>query len=248
VELLNQLLQTAGIVAPGFVAMKLIYIFGAQRQRPQWEWTVWSVLVGLACNAVATWVLELRLRVAIGSDDVALLLNRFGFALLFAGLVILGWGFLKHSDEPFRRPVRSSSQQGGWFKKPDDIRVWLRRSLTDSAWDEVVDDAILHERWMEVITSGPDGETAYRGWLHAGGREDAKAEPWLYLRSVKHRKDPGGWTKLEGTHGMLIHRDQIKRIRVFEKAGAENAPEESDTALAETNEPDEAAEAAEGPH
>jgi hypothetical protein len=231
VELFDQLLRTAGIVAPGFVAMKLIYIFGAQRQRPQWEWTVWSVLVGLGCDVVATWLVGLPIGVDWIPIDVGVVVLRFAIALLFAGVVIVAWGLLKHSDEGFR----------AWFKRPDQARVWLRRTLTDSAWDEVVDDAVMHKRWMEVITTGPGGETAYRGWLDAGGREDAKAEPWLYLRRVKHRRDPGGWTELEGTHGMLIHRDHITRIRMFESAGTENVPKEQDTALAAPNTPDQGA-------
>ena len=32
-------------LAPGFVALKVFQLFGAQRKRSDWEWTTWSVLV-----------------------------------------------------------------------------------------------------------------------------------------------------------------------------------------------------------
>jgi hypothetical protein len=223
VEIVDQLLETAGLVAPGFVSMKLIYQFGAQRQRAQWEWTVWSVLVGLACDVVARWIVSWPLGLTFPQADVTLVIVRFALALAFAFAAIFIWGLLKHDDQAVR----------SWFKRPDSYRVWLRRLLTDSAWDEVVDDAVLHERWMEVIVAVDTGEAAFRGWLHAGGREDSKAEPWLYLRRVKFRDDNAVWTEFAGTHGMLLHRDQIKRIRVFDTVGRENSPRETDTALAD---------------
>lgn len=57
------------------------------------------------------------------------------------------------------------------------------------------------------------------------GREDAKAEPWLYLRRVQHRAAPDGpFEEMAQTHGLLIHRDQIKRVRVFTAEGEDAAP------------------------
>ena len=201
----DQLLTTAGLLAPGFVAMKLFYVFGAQRQRLQWEWAAWSVLISLPIDAVTRFA-KPGIRSMGAPDWLADGGVRLILAVLGALIAALLWQVVvKPSDKKYI--------------------VKLRRFVTDSAWDEVMDDAVAHERYLEVVTEGPSSELTYRGWLSTSGREDAAAEPWLYLRQVLHQvTQDGDWVELEGTHGLMIHRDHIKRVRVFNTVLRDDTP------------------------
>lgn len=208
-DIADQLVNAAGLLAPGFIAMKLFYVFGAQRQRSQWEWTTWSVLISLPID----WVARVAAPGLAGRTDVALTATALGLPvaaiepavdvavrLALAGggalAAILAWQYMKRSNH--------------------DAVVWFRRALTDSAWDEVTDDAVNRERYVEVVTASPQGdEVFYRGWLSTVGREDSRAEPWLYLKDVTYKTRSNAVGKpMEGTDGLLIHREHIKRIRV----------------------------------
>jgi hypothetical protein len=198
-DITQQLLSAAGLLAPGFIAMKLFYVFGAQRQRSQWEWTTWSVLISLPIDwvtAIAAPSVEANTKIPSLAADLA---TRYGFAIGAAAVACYVWRKLKQSDK--------------------DRVVWLRRALTDSAWDEVTDDAVLHKRYLEVVTRGDnDREVTFKGWLSTAGREDSRAEPWLYLRQVEERTEPDGrWRETAGLHGLLLHRDHIERIRVLDE-------------------------------
>jgi hypothetical protein len=202
----SDIITVAGLVAPGFLAMKLFYTFGAQRQRAQWEWIVWSALIGLPADALARWVTGTFTHPADWPDwpvDGAVrLLLPCGLALLFAWV--------------WRERVKPAEE--GWLR-------FLRRGLTDSAWDEVMDDAVQHERWVEIVTETSSGEVSYTGWLSTVGREDSAAERWVYIEKVQHRPGDGAeLVPLVATHGLLIHRDHIKRIRIFDLMGAKAEP------------------------
>lgn len=88
-----------------------------------------------------------------------------------------------------------------------------------------MDDAVRHKRWVELVTDTPAGEVSYTGWLSTVGREDSAAERWVYIEKVQERRRREGEREtLPGTHGLLIHRDHIKRIRVFDLTGADSEP------------------------
>lgn len=206
-DLAEQLLTAAGIVAPGFVAIKLFDVFGAQRQRAQWEWTAWSVGISLPIAWLARAIApEVSARTGLAADVTEVIVAMI-LAVLIAGIGIWLWRTMKRSDH--------------------DRVVAFRRAVTDSAWDEVMDDALAHERWLEVITAGTEREQAFRGWLSTAGREDTKAEPWLYLRRVQRQATlDGPFEEMPGTHGLLIHRDHIRRVRVFYAEGENAVPVE----------------------
>lgn len=160
-DLANQVLAAGGLFAPGFIAMRLIYTFGAHRQRVQWEWVTWSVLLSLPIKAAADYVKPWAIENGFGEstpDDVRDAVLRLTIALIVAGATIAAWYLIKRSDRG--------------------VSVWLRRNLTDSAFDDVLDDAVIHQRWVWVATKTA-GE--YIGWVHTAGREDSGAEPWMYL-------------------------------------------------------------------
>lgn len=76
----QQLVDLIILAGPGFIALKVFYIFRAEPGRSQWEWTVWSVLAGFllawpgalfapyiaATAAVDVTVADFGVRVAVG--------------------------------------------------------------------------------------------------------------------------------------------------------------------------------------
>jgi len=178
-------------LGPGFLALKIFYLFGAQRPRSEWEWTTWSVLASLPLVWIASWVAPLiadKASLPPGGVDTSL---RFFLALVAGMSGAWAWRRLRSST---RRAAR-----------------WIRIAVTDSAWDQALDDANLFDRPIEIVTT--DG-SCYRGRLRYGGREDTQAEGWMYLVYPDVRKD-GCYRPVRGAHGLLVHRDKIDRIRVF---------------------------------
>jgi hypothetical protein len=213
VDLATELLKTAGLLAPGFIAMKLFYVFGAQRQRAQWEWAAWSVLVALPINWLALQLTPYIVQQSGWASDLADAVVRMSLAVVLAGFAVAIWQY------GIKRRDRATT---------------LRRFLTDSAWDDVMDEAVHKGRWLEVITTGNEKEIRFLGWLATAGREDNKAEPWVYLVDVRRNDGPSkGWVPLDKTAGLLIHRDHIERIRVLEAVKEEKNPEVVGSAAAE---------------
>ncbi len=198
------LIEAALFLAPGFLALKIFYLFGAQRPRSQWEWTTWSIVASLPLNGLA-WLI---------AGLIALVLSRPAFpvsatstpwqpdgasialALLLAGLaglfVAFGW-----------RRVRASDNERA---------VWLRRQVTDSAWDQALEDAHNKDRPIAVVM---DDGTRYRGRLRYGGREDAQASGWIYLYWPDKRDErTREWVRIRGVHGLLVERGKLRMLQV----------------------------------
>lgn len=181
----------AALLGPGFIALKVFYVYRAQPGRSQWEWTVWSVLAGFpiawAVQAPASWLAP-PLRLDPSTLDVLL---RVGLAVLAGVIAGVGWERLMNSKGP---------RLEGW-----------RRRLRDYAWDAIVEDVLRNNRY--VVADTTDG-MSYRGWIEYAAREDAKAEPWIYLTQVKvvGGEEPNPYE--EPLHGVLLHRERINRIRV----------------------------------
>ena len=199
------LIEAALFLAPGFLALKLFYLFGAQRPRSQWEWTTWSIIASLPLNAVA-WLAAGLVAVVVARPASPVVAAStpwqpdgasVAFALILAGasglLAALAW-----------RRVRGSENQRA---------VWLRRELTDSAWDQALEDAHHKERAIAVAL---DDGTWYRGRLQYGGREDAQAAGWMYL-SWPDKKDAQTleWKRIRGVHGLLIDRGKVRIVQVY---------------------------------
>lgn len=158
----EQVALTAALLGPGFVALKVFYIFRAQPGRSQWEWTVWSVLAGLGLAWLVEWPATLlAARTGLGLDLV-----QIGARLLLAVVIgaLLGRLWFAIMASPHPRADR------------------LARRLTDSAWDRVFDNVATHSRHVVVDTT--DDATFY-GWVNVAGREDTRAHPFIYLTDVK---------------------------------------------------------------
>ncbi len=201
----GDVLQFIAVIGPGFVLLKVLYVFGGQHRRLEWEWVVWSVLIGLVLtSASAGFVGFFSFIEGPMPRDSVLVLTSFGLAAgCGAGLAYL-WERVKQSRRPEARR--------------------LHRWISDSAWDFVLDEANRRDTGVEIITEVDDKEVAYYGTLDTFGQEVAQAEPWIYLTFV-YRWDPdrGYLPMSDRTEGMLFHRRNIKRLRFI----AENKPQET---------------------
>lgn len=199
----NEIIDGLVILAPGFLLLKLVYLFGGQHRRLEWEWAVWSAMLGVALSAVAA--------VIIGVGDTVGMAGPVPrpaaqTSLSFALAIVLGLGLAY----AWRRLGRTAH--------PDALR--LRRFIADSAWDFVLDEAATYNRGVEVILLIGDKEVGYFGSLHTYGQEVSAVEPWIYLEHV-YRWDEAAdrYTPMSArTVGMLFHRDQIVRLRFIEPA------------------------------
>ena len=182
-------------LAPGFLALKLFYLFGAQRPRSQWEWTTWSVIASFPINGAAAVIRQWTGGIAVTwtAPDAPQIVMQVVIAS-GAGLAgALAW-----------RLVRGSKR---------DVADRIRMAVGVSAWDETLEDAQRHRRQAEVWLE--DGER-YLGTVRYAGREDNKAEGWLYLTFPEiYDEGKKAFRHAIGTHGYLVHRDRIKWIRIL---------------------------------
>jgi hypothetical protein len=88
----------------------------------------------------------------------------------------------------------------------------LRRELTDSAWDQALEDAAKCGRAIEVTLES--GER-FRGELRYAGREGAQAAGWFYVYWPDRHIEGTGWSRHTGTHGLLLNRDKVRAIRIY---------------------------------
>jgi len=116
---------------------------------------------------------------------------RIGLALGAGVLAVAAWNWIKGASYPWAARIRAYVQ--------------------DSAWDQTLQDVDDYHRQTELVLV--DGRR-YAGTIRYAGREDHKAEPWIYL-IYPEIYDDGSFRKARGTHGILVHRDQIDRIRVL---------------------------------
>lgn len=191
------------VLAPGFAALKLFAMFGTRRKRSEWEWTIWSVIVGVLIAVVAA-VVPLQLAPVDATYEVvpgqriavAEVAERFLFAILLGVALVAVWRAITRSQ--YRALVLG------------------RRRLTQSGWDFVLQTATQARRGIEVAVAGPgDTELIYFGSIGAFALEEDETEPWLYVQCVRQWSvSQNGFVPLLRTDGILLHREQIKRIRI----------------------------------
>jgi hypothetical protein len=181
-------------LGPGFLALKLFYLFGAQRPRSEWEWTTWSAIASIPINLAASLIVPVfgPLSAPFTVDGVHVAV---AIVIGLVGGLVAAWAW---------RRARASTRP---------FADWLRRQVTDSAWDLALDDAQHAKRAVSVVMSNG---RQYRGTLGYAGREDAAASGWLYLQWPA-RKDPATnkYVEMTNSHGILIDRDKVVSMRVY---------------------------------
>jgi uncharacterized protein DUF6338 len=200
----TQVADSLLLLAPGFIYLKIISTFAEPHRRLEWEWVVWSLIAALPL-AVAASVVRLATQNYVSLDaDTWTTVEvgaRFALALVLGALSAAIW-----------RAVRRSGR---------DWAVRLRRIVSDSAWDVVLDDAARKKFGVEVTVMEGDKPVIYYGKVGTFGYEAAGVEPWIYLRFVQRWEGPDrGYEELDArTDGMLFHKDEIKRLRFIQPEG-----------------------------
>ena len=184
----------AGVLflAPGFLALKLFYLLGAQRKRSEWEWTTWSVIASLPITGLASLARDYFSSARTDPDPIEVVLRMLIGAA--AGVVCgVVWAGIRHSKR--------------------DVAGDLRTFFGSSAWDEALEDVGREGRQVELVLE--DG-LRLAGTIRYGGREDNEAEGWLYLIFPEVFDEELDAFRAAKSHGYLVHRDRIKRVRVME--------------------------------
>jgi hypothetical protein len=198
----TDLVQNLALLAPGFIALKILDLFGGQHRRLEWEWVVWSVVISLPIAGLA-WAIRQVLGFWLPEPtqtDAVELVCRFLVAAGVGAVAAGAWWTLKRSHA--RLPQR------------------VVRWLSDSAWDVILDEAVRDNCGVAVDVTEGGRAVAYYGDLTAFGYETAGAEPWLYLTHVQRSKGRGNsYRPIDArTRGMLVHKDEITRIRLVDQS------------------------------
>jgi hypothetical protein len=211
----TELANAVALFGPGFIFWKVLSLSGAQHRRLEWEWIVWSVLTSLPIAAVSIGLRALLApAIDVGEPLATYLEQSSRFVLAAAVGVIAGW--------MWRRTKRS--------RRPWAVR--LQRSVRDSAWDLVLDEASAVDKgklplFGVCLTVEFGGvRESYYGKVGAFGYEAAEAEPWIYLKNVQHW-EPGSkqYVEMVRTEGVLFHREKILRLRVVTAPEQPEQPE-----------------------
>ena len=193
----DDLLRAVLVVGPGFVLLKVLYLFGGQHKRLEWEWAVWSVIASLPLAAVAgllvTWGEGIKGPFPRDGVEVS---SRFVLAVVVGLFLAWLWSRIRRSDNT-------------------QLRVF-RRNLEDSAWDFILYEAAWKDSGVEVVVESEDKEVHYYGSIDTYGSEVAGAEPWLFLTFVSQWNEISKqWEVAEDpTVGYMFHKDEIKRLRI----------------------------------
>jgi hypothetical protein len=188
-DLVNGLL----FLAPGFLALKIFYLFGAQRARSDWEWTAWSVIASIPIVGVAAYLRSLVGPPEIAAPDPLEVLFRVAVAVAVGGSLVGVWWLI--------------------YRAPFPWATALVERVQDSVWDHVIAKEISAGRRVAEIVLA-DG-TRYQGTIRHAGREDAGAREFVYLIHPEiFDEATGRFRDALGTRGILVHREEIRRIRV----------------------------------
>lgn len=180
-------------LAPGFIALRVYHAYGFSRQRTDWHWAVWSVIVSLPLDIAGKAILG-----ALPPNQGVVVAVGIRLALALAAGGALAWIWLRIRYSRFPRVVR------------------LAHGFYDSAWDWTLEDAEQYERPIEVELD--DGST-YFGWIAEAGREDTGAERWIYITRFLHRRPLAARDEpITGALGVLVDAHTMRRLTVFESA------------------------------
>jgi hypothetical protein len=84
----SELVQILLYVLPGFIGLKIVYVFGIRQRRTDLEWIIWSIAL-----STAAFVLVSPVRDWLGlpeTNPLAVVLS-YPAAFLLAGILLVGW-------------------------------------------------------------------------------------------------------------------------------------------------------------
>lgn len=179
-------------LAPGFIALRIFNTYGRVHRASDWHWGVWSAIASVPLDLVSRGLLA-NVRLFDIDPELAEGATRLAVAIAAGALASVVWYLIRFSK------VRGVAR--------------LIRNLSDSVWDQKLEEAHRRQRPVELETT--DGAT-YFGWCEAA-REETEAEPWVHMTRVSRRAAGRGKEERDPrVTGVLIHRDQIRRMTIFE--------------------------------
>jgi hypothetical protein len=113
----DQVGSTIAFLAPGFLALKIFYLFALKSKRSDLEWTIWSLIASLALSATAG---------RFTSSQPAAVAISFAFAALVG--VIASWAWIRTSQRWPR--LRQMAQPMAWDSMIPS-KQWLQVVLVD---------------------------------------------------------------------------------------------------------------------
>lgn len=218
--------STLRFLVPGFVLLSVFYWFGLATKRTDWRWLLWSLIASVPIGWLAGWIAEL---VGDKPDDLASAVAQCGVELV--------------TDEPTRSALRAGIEEcvssalsahnqdwrflislviaviGGlvavWAWRRLAIAVPALRKRTEPlVWGSVLRD----QRWLKVWLEA-DVFVGYTREVADPVLVDA-ADLDLYLGEPMASTDNGQtFERMENVEGIILRRDDIKRIEVFEPQG-----------------------------
>jgi uncharacterized protein DUF6338 len=214
--------DTLRLLIPGFVALKLFYLFGLKTKRSDLEWTLWSVLVAAPLAATANWIANLIgqpatdlpgafAKCAVDASRTSAPADLEGklsacasqalnvhnadlrLAIALALALVLGLG----ASWIWRKAVKSNPG--------------IARGASTTAWS-----ALLREpHWIQVLLK--DGRVI-SGYV-AGAADSAETDALdLYLGEpawvTQDSQGQATETRMTGVQGVLLSREEIHSILV----------------------------------
>jgi hypothetical protein len=212
--------STLRYVLPGFVALTFFYWFGLATKRADWRWLLWSLLASVPIGLAARWLAEIvgdkptdvagtaascgtnllddelargAFRTALeGCINSALTQHNAPTELLFAIVIALLAGLA--AVYLWRLLARSFPT--------------LRRKTEPLVWGSV----LREPRWLQVYV---EGATYFGYTAEAADPVEVEASDLdLYLGAPQILRGEA-FVPMENVEGVILRRDDIKRIEVF---------------------------------
>jgi hypothetical protein len=213
----DEVADTLRLLIPGFVALKLFYWFAQRSKRPDWEWTLWAVLVSapiaVAANRLAGFAgaKSTDLAKAIADCGVAQGAGKTG-ADLHAALAACATESVAAHNADLRLAIALAIAVIASF-----VAIWIWRQLVTRfprlrerasllAWDAV----LSQPHWVQMKV----GDLVY------SGKVDLVADPAetddldIYLKEPAIIKG-SEVVPLDVTAGIIVAREKVEWIQVL---------------------------------
>ena len=117
----QQVTDTLELLIPGFVALKVFYVFGLQTKRSDAQWALWSVLVSAPIAAIT--------RLITPANSISSLFVGLALASIVGGLLVFAWRGIagRWSSLRAREQLRAWDVVLGVDEAP-----WLQVEMADS--------------------------------------------------------------------------------------------------------------------
>jgi len=225
-------IATLRFVLPGFVLLSVFYWFGLATRRTDWRWLLWSLLASVPLAWAASATAEV-----FGSKSVDLART----------VAECGADLLARSPEPAAfRDGLEGCVTGGLTQHNQGLQlllavalaiitgfagVWIWRRVASAipvlrqkaeplAWGSV----LRQQRWLKVYL---EKETYIGYTLQVADPVEVEAGDLdIYIGEPQVAKPGGAFERVPNVEGVLLKREDIERIEVFEPQGNDNAGNE----------------------